>query len=188
MSGVPYVGLETVVNAGPELLSGLVAKLRSIDLLIRARLSLPLFCPDLSMAVSVGTGSTGLVLVRDGDRYGVHLQEYSRRNAGRTGGAVASGVPPLHSSNAAQSAPDTVIADAPTAVSRPGMPQRMRSTATPRIVSSKAAEKAAALRAAEDRVQRCQEVSAASHCLHGVSVLLQVCGGLGTALTCFPSC
>jgi hypothetical protein len=166
MSGVPYVGLTTIVEAGPELLSGLVARIRTIDLTIRVGLGLPLFCPDLIPAIQSGAGSSGMVLVRDGDRHGVHVQEYIR---------VAASTSTLE--NVVTDNVDATIMSPGTIPSsiRPGIPQRMKSsTGTPSIAASKAAAKAAALRAAEDKLLRRKAVSAASHCLHGVSVLLQV--------------
>ena len=173
MSGVPYVGLATVVDAGPELVSGLAARLRVVDLGIRARLELPLFCPDLADAMKHGTGRN-LILVRDGERYGVYIRGFVVRSTS------VNWAPALEASVLPASLLESVDSTAFTSGSRsqcsstPASLLKSRGGVAATNAASKAAAKAAAARAAEDRLQRRAAVSASSHCLHGLSVLLQV--------------
>ena len=178
MSGVPYVGLETVVDAGPELLAGLAARLRTVDLGIRARLGLPLFCPDLGEAMRHGPDST-LILVRDGERYGVHVSGFVRRQAAPT--AAPSPAPELALPSQGgeplqqQQQPPLQrpsLGPGPSSSVPPHLKHRAGAAAS--SAASKAAAKAAAARAAEERLARRGAVSASSHCLHSLSVLLQV--------------
>lgn len=185
MSGVPYIGLATVVDAGPELLRGLAARLRTVDLGVRARLGLPLFCPDLADAVRKGPGSN-LILVRDGERYGVYVRGFTVRHSDPPA------PPPPRPAPAAAVPPPSAVPPSPTPGAAPPASQRPsvgpthlkpRGGAAASHAASKAAAKAAAARAAEERLQRRGAVSAASHCLHSFSVLLQVLDAASPAPT-----
>jgi hypothetical protein len=190
MFSVPYVNLQTVVTAGPQLLAGMVARMRTIDVQQRMRLGMPAYCPDLSVAVANGPSNATYEVIREADfgkpsKVAVFVQgfDYKPYLAAATvaiqtaeKAAAAAAMPP-----STPSAMRTPVGQRPSL--RPGMLTPSSSSSSFQTSSggppkstaaSRAAAKAAALKEEEDRKARKAAASAMSHFVHASCVLLQV--------------
>ena len=168
MHSTPYIEIGVVVEAGPQLVAGLAARLRTTDLAIRLRLGLPLFCPDLPTAASVGPAAGGLIVLRDSDvgvpgRSGVHVPGYPTGSAVALTALRGSSPNPASTAGSSGSRPYGSASGSVPDFASPGAAARNR-----------AAARAAAARAEEERRQRRAAVSASAHIVHAISVLLQV--------------
>ena len=174
MHSTPYVDAGTVLLAAPQLLAGLAGRLRAGDLAVRHRLGLPLFCPDLGRAAALGPAAGGLCVLRDHEletpaRAGVHVAGYA---AGAAAGYAARAAAGAAGAGAAAGA----AAGATSGGEPPAEGRHEGPPPAPRPGLSRAAARAAAARGEEERRARRAAVSASAHCVHALSVLLQVRG------------
>jgi serine/threonine protein kinase len=151
MFSIPYVDLQTVTEAAPQLFAGLAARLRAIDLLVRSKHSLPLYCPDLRCAVAAGPKIAEVRVIRQFDfgtksRIGVCVTGFELPPITaqvEAAGVEAGGAPPLSSKKVGASA-------------------------------AKAAARAAAAKEQAESLKFKTAIAAASHVIHALWVLLQV--------------
>jgi serine/threonine protein kinase len=164
MNSISYVDLGTVLEAGQQLMAGLSARLRANDLVLRSQAKLPLYCPDLALAMELGPSVGSTFVVRDQDlgsvgRVAVFIDGYDFK-AQTTAEANA---------ESSQSASGQLSGSSTTGASGAG-----GTSAAAKRAQAKLMARLAASKEEEQKKTRLEIISASAHVLHATSVLLQV--------------